>query len=160
ATSAEQIVVEGGVPMRNGIVSPSILATRSADTNADFLTYGGAASGFAQFVYSSPAINTTTPSSVTNVSAANQTLTADRTAYALKAGKTIDGPFKLTVGDGSGPATLILTLGSSIQTSSLAFDGTDAIVYAQRTSGSGTQAPLQISAPLSITGAGGLTKIG
>src|SRR5439155_26920299 len=103
--------------------------------------------------------NASSNSSVTNITSP-PTLTDHRAAYALATNSSTAGPFNLTVGAGSGPATLIMILGSSIATSALTFDGTDAVIYVQRTSGIGAQTPLTINSPVSITGGGGLTKIG
>jgi autotransporter-associated beta strand protein len=81
-----------------------------------------------------------------------QTLSADKTVYALNTAHAIDGA-GLRLGDGVGSAGLIMNIGASISTSSLTFDGDEAAIYTQNTASG------EINAPVTITH-GGLTKFG
>ncbi len=137
----------------NTIVSPSILGQDTdANKSADFLKYD-TTSGFTLATYSvSTDINTAGSSAVFAATGSTTNgLTADRTVYALKsAGQAITGGFKLTLGNGSNQAGLILD-GGSVTTTTLAFGNAEGSIYTSLANAS-------ISS--NITGASGVTALG
>jgi autotransporter-associated beta strand protein len=156
AANFERVIVNGGVPVRNGIVDPSIVSWTSAGgTGGEFLTYDGSGTngnGFQLATYTGSDLNAAAPTDVVKTTAA-QVLTADRAVYALHTGHSVGGAQALRVGDGTGTAGLILNVGGSINTSALTFDGDGAAIYTQNT------ATGVIDAPVTIT-RGGLNKMG
>jgi autotransporter-associated beta strand protein len=148
-----KLLVGGGMPLTNGIVSPSIMAQNGAGlTTGEFLSYD-ALNGFRQAAYS-PLTDINAADSTTVFEAnAPQTLNNDVTVYSLVSrGQPIGGSFALRVGNGAGAAGVILNSGASINTSVLNFGGADGVVYV----GGGSGATINAA----ITGAGALTKTG
>jgi autotransporter-associated beta strand protein len=148
-----KLLVNGGIPVTNGIVSPSIMAQNGAGlTTAEFLNYD-AVNGFRQAAYS-PLTDINLADSTTVFEATSaQTLTNDAAVYSIVSrGQAIGGAFGLKVGSGSGEAGVILNSGASINTSALNFGGADGVIYVGGGSGATINAP--------ITGAGALTKVG
>jgi autotransporter-associated beta strand protein len=147
----ESFFVNGDVPVRNGIVDPSIVSWTSGGGSAgEYLTYSHD-NGFQQAIYNGNDLNAAAATDVIKTAGA-QTLAADKAVYALNTAHTIDGA-ALRLGDGSGSAGLIMNIGARISTSGLTFDGDEAAIYTQNTA-SGI-----IDAPVTVTH-GGLTKFG
>ena len=149
----EQLFSTVAPTLTNGIAAPWIIVDSggSASTNPySFATYG--ADGYVATVGNSTNIATATSSSVVQQSS-SATLTANAQAYALNLqnGKTITATGEtLTLGDGSDPAGLILNGTTNITGGTLAFGGSEAVIFAK---GSNT-----ISS--AIIGSGGLTLAG
>jgi autotransporter-associated beta strand protein len=155
--NAEQIIVNGGVPTVNGIVSPSIVSTTTGLVSSvgEFLGYDPN-NGLVLANYTSTDLSTATGTNVVKHTSGDVVLANPTTVYALNTNRNVSGA-ALTIGNGTGAAGLILNgvgSGSSISTSALTFDGSDATIYSQNTN------PGAISAPVTITGSGGLTKFG
>ena len=144
----------------NGIVAPWIVVYSGIPSNQtpnspySFATYG--ANGFTATAGNSTNILTATGTSVVQQSA-NATLSANTSAYALSVQNATAinlGAHTLTLGNGSTPAGLILNGGASITNGTLAFGGSEGIIWFAGQS-TNTNA---ISAQ--ITGSGGLTFAG
>lgn len=148
----------------NQIVAPwTIINTAAAsNNNLDFATYG--ANGYAVASYSTHTIagNTVVATDVIKQNG-NVALTANVNAYALNVQRNtaITGAFTLTLGDGTNPASLILngtaSNVSSIGVSTLAFGGSEAVIFAM---GSQTNVVNSNTISSRITGTGGLTIAG
>ena len=151
-TFGERVLVNGGVPVTNGIVSPSIIGSRISNNVGDFLTYD-ATDGFKVATYAVNDINAATPTDVANVPS-SQAMGGSRQVYALRTGDIVlDLGGTLTVGDGVGPAGVIMN-GGLINGGTLAFGASDAIVYTP-------PAELALAEIASnITGTAGLAKVG
>src|SRR5581483_7929032 len=148
--STTKLIVPGGVPVTNGIVSPTILG-QNTDTTADFLTHD-TTNGFRVATYTSTDITTSAATDVVNQTTSPAApLSAAAQAYALKVGSgvTIDtGAQSLTLGNNAGQAGLILTGGASINSSGgtpgpVVFGGAEAIIHVNAAS--------TISAPITST---------
>jgi autotransporter-associated beta strand protein len=151
SANKESFFVNGDVPVRNGIVDPSIVSWTSGGGSAgEYLTYSHD-NGFQQATYNGGDLNAAAATDVIKTAGA-QTLSADKTVYALNTAHVIDGA-ALRLGDGPGSAGLIMNIGARISTSGLTFDGDEAAIYTQNTA-SGV-----IDAPVTVTH-GGLTKFG
>ncbi len=146
----------------NGIVAPWIVVysgipTSQTPTNPfSFATYG--ANGFTATAGNSTNLLTATGTSTVQQST-GVTLAANTAAYALSVqnATTVNlGTKTLTLGNGSTPAGLILNGGASITNGTLAFGGSEGIIwFAGNSSGANNDT---ISA--TITGIGGLTFAG
>jgi fibronectin-binding autotransporter adhesin len=151
------------VAVKNGIVAPWIITDSGGSASSSpysFVTYGST-NGYA-------AITTTSPNVVTSVNSAtasntvvqtgNVSLTGNQSAYALQlqAGSTItmSGVQTLNLGDGTDPAGLIMNSTATITGGTLAFGGSEAVIYAK---GSTTNGNIIAS---TITGSGGITLSG
>jgi autotransporter-associated beta strand protein len=154
--NGDKVIVKGGVPTVNGIVSPSIVSTSAAfnGTAGDFLGYDKD-NGFVVATYSSTDLGTAGPTDVVKHTVADVNLANPTTVYALNINRSVTGA-ALTIGNGAGAAGLIINGGTntSIAPASLTFNGSDATIYTQNASAGA------ISAPVTITGSGGLTKFG
>ena len=154
----EKLIVNGGVPVTNGIVSASIVGQNNDPAaSGDFLNYGS--NGFVIATYADT--NFAAPSnSKTESISAPQTLTANKSVYAIRVGAsdniTLNNNVALSVGSGSGQAGVILN-GATIQAgigqtnTSLAFGAAEGVIYANAAGGT-------INLP--ITGTGGVTEFG
>lgn len=160
-TSAEMVFSSGAsTALVNGMAPAWIITDSggSASTNPyNFVTYG--ADGYVNLTYSdsgkgaSGGISTATSTSTVDQTG-NATLAANASAYALKINDaaviTATG-FTIVLGDGSDPAGLIMGGGSAAITGgTLAFGGSQAIIYAKGTSTISSE----------ITGSNGLTLAG
>jgi fibronectin-binding autotransporter adhesin len=144
----------------NGIVAPWIVVYAGIPSNQtpnspfSFATYG--ANGYTATAGNSSNILTATSTSVVQQSA-GATLAANTSAYALSVqnGTAVNlGTHILMLGDGVNPAGLILNGGASVTNGTLAFGGSEGIIWiAGQSSNTNT-----ISAQ--ITGTGGLTFAG
>jgi fibronectin-binding autotransporter adhesin len=117
----------------------------------DFVTYG--ANGYVTASYDSTAtLNAGTAADVVALTGA-ATLTGNATVFALNTeGKAVAvGANTLTIGDGTNPAGLILAKNSQINGGTLAFGGSEGVVWL-----SGTNATISSQ----ITGSNGLTFAG
>ncbi|WP_428940775.1 beta strand repeat-containing protein [Fontivita pretiosa] len=159
--TGEKIIVNGGIPTiptnggANSMVSPAIVSwTNNGSSVGEYLTYHPT-NGLQKAVYSTLTdINLADNTTLFDATSA-QTLSGDRNVLALHTrGNTIDGAFTLRIGNGSGPAGMIMNIGGQINTSALTFDGSEAVIFTQNT------AVGAINAPLSISGSGGLVKMG
>ncbi|WP_213738892.1 autotransporter domain-containing protein [Bradyrhizobium sp. dw_411] len=138
----------------NGIVAPWIV-TNNGVTNGggpyDFVT--NTASGLVKTTYTVNAVGAGTGTSVVDVNAP-QTLGANASAYALKVESgttmTLTGN-TLTLGDGTNPAGLILSSATPFTGGTLAFGGSEAVVWLGATSAITTT---------TLTGTGGMTIAG
>jgi autotransporter-associated beta strand protein len=115
----------------------------------DFVTYGS--NGYVKATYNASALSNA-PGSVVALSA-NATAGGNIAAFALNTeGKTISlGTNTLTLGDGSNAAGLILASGSAINGGTLAFGGSEGVIWL-----SGTNPTISSA----ITGTNGLTFAG
>lgn len=167
-----EFVFSGTAPTLTNTLAPVwMISNTSSATAYDFLTYG--ANGYVKATYSrvgsgaSGGINDalTTSSSVVEQSG-NGTITANRSAYALKLDNsttiTINAGQTLTLGDGVHAAGLIMSgsgsNGSKILGTSgtLAFGGSEAVIFSRGTATDANRN--EISA--TITGTNGLTFAG
>ncbi|MGC3970144.1 MAG: autotransporter-associated beta strand repeat-containing protein [Pirellulales bacterium] len=148
--STQQLVVASLPTSTNGIIAPwAVVAASGADSSGDFVGLSGFV--FTRAAYSnSGSVDSGLSTDVFNANAPS-TLTADRTVFALKTDQLISGNHKLTIGDGTGQAGLILN-GGSIQTGGLDFGAAEGVVYAGGSIGSSISAV--------ISGTAGLTKFG
>ncbi len=149
----EKVIVNGGVPVNNGMVAPYILGRNNdGNANLDFLTYDNT-KGFITATYSDTnffaanntkieLFNPTVP--YTN----NSALTA---VYAMKmTNSTLVLSNQMTIGNGAGQAGLILDGGTINGASNLLFGGAEAVIAVSKAGGT-------INAP--ITGTAGITVI-
>jgi autotransporter-associated beta strand protein len=143
----------GTASLVNGI-APAWIVTNNGVTKSagpyDFVTYG--ANGYVKATYGATAVGAGTGSTVVDETG-NQTLAANAAAYALKieSGKTITlGGNTLTLGDGTNPAGLSLAAATPISGGTLAFGGSEAVIW------------LGASSTINsiLTGTGGLTVAG
>jgi fibronectin-binding autotransporter adhesin len=160
-TATEKVFSAGAsTTLVNGMAPAWIITDSGGGASGNpynFVTYG--ANGYVNVTYtdtgsgSSGGIRTATNTSIVDQTG-NATLAANAQAYALKVndGAVITATgFTITLGDGTDPAGLIMDGGSAaINGGTLAFGGSEAIIYAK---GSST-----ISS--TITGSGGLTLAG
>ena len=159
-------VLSGSAPtVTNGIVAPWMIIDSggAAGTNPyDFATYDST-KGYIVATYGATAIGagTLTARSVVHQTA-SATLNAANTSYAAYSLKidngrtvTIGASNTLTLGDGSNPAGLILS-NSSIAGGTLAFGGSEAIIFAKGGSNSISSA-ISGSNGLTLAGSGTLT---
>ena len=160
-TTGDEVFSSGAsTKLVNGMAPAWIISDSGggASTNPyNFLTYG--ANGYANVTYtdtgsgSTGGIRTANSTSVVDQTG-NATLAANAAAYALKVndGAVITATgFTITLGDGTDPAGLIMGGGSAAITGgTLAFGGSQAIIYAKGTSTISSE----------ITGTGGLTLAG
>ena len=155
----EKVLVNGGVAMVNGMVSPAVAGIGS-DTykSVDFLAYDGT-SGFVLPAYTDGLSGGS--ASLANV--ASSTSSDSAQVYALRvsggATLTLNSGATLTVGDGANPAGVILNNSASsravITNGTLDFGTSEGIVWFGQNMGS---SGARISS--AITGAGGLTLVG
>ena len=153
----------------DGIVAPWIVVFSGIPSNAaptnpfSFATYG--ANGYTAATVGGAITNNILTSSNANTviqstSITGGTVTGNLQAYALSVqngtGVALNG-HTLTLGDGTDPAGLILNGGASITNGTLAFGGSEGIIWFAGNS-SGAESNDTISA--TITGAGGLTFAG
>jgi autotransporter-associated beta strand protein len=147
----------------NNIVSPWMISDNENNGAAayDFLTYGANGYVAANAIYTS----SFGKSAVVDISS-NTTINSS-SAYALKVENqktlTLNSGQTLTLGDGTNAAGVILSGSSSnvsgISGGTLAFGGSEAIIYTRSTSGTGSTISSNItgSGGLTLAGAGGLT---
>ncbi|MDR3664606.1 MAG: autotransporter-associated beta strand repeat-containing protein, partial [Mycobacterium sp.] len=151
-TSTEQLFSPTQT-VTNGIVAPWIVTNNGVAGSAgpyDFVTYG--ANGYVKATYGATVVSSATGTTVVDETA-NQTLAANAAAYALKveSGKTITlSGNTLTLGDGTNPAGLSLAAATPISGGTLAFGGSEAVIWL------GTASTINSI----ITGTGGLTVAG
>jgi autotransporter-associated beta strand protein len=145
----------------NGIVSPWIVTNNGVSGSAgpyDFVTNG--ANGLVKATYGATAVGAGTATTVVDQTG-NQTLAANASAYALKieSGKTITlGANTLTIGDGSNPAGLSLAAATPVSGGTLAFGGSEAVMWLGATST--INSILTGTGGLTVAGSGSLTLTG
>ena len=157
--STEQVFSSGAsTTLTNGMVAPWIIIDSGGSASSSpysFATYS-AATGYGAATAASTNIATSSASQLVQQSS-NAAPTGDARAYALElqSGKTItlSSGKTLTLGDGSSPAGLILNNAATITGGTLAFGGSEGVIYAR-----GTTNPNTINSV--ITGSGGLTLSG
>ncbi len=144
--------------LTNGMVAPWIIIDSGGSASSSpysFATYGS--NGYVTATAGSTNITTSSASQLVQ-QGSNATLTSNGQAYALElqSGKTITvGSGKtLTLGDGSDPAGLILNSTATITGGTLAFGGSEGVIYAK---GSTTNSNAINSV---ISGSGGITLSG
>ncbi|MDR3461360.1 MAG: ParB-like protein [Beijerinckiaceae bacterium] len=143
----------GAASLENGIAPAWIVENNANSKSAgpyDFVTYG--ANGYVKATYSATAL-TASPTSVVAL-AANSAPTGNVSAFALNTeGKniTLGASNTLTLGDGTNPAGLILASGTTISNGTLAFGGSEGVIWL-----SGTNPVISSK----ITGTNGLTFAG
>jgi autotransporter-associated beta strand protein len=144
--------------------------TEANGANAyDFLTYNGT-NGYVAATYKTALDSGSAGNDVVELPASATTVSTSESAYALKilnkGSVTINSGQTLTIGDGTDPAGLILSGSSSnntsIQGGTLAFGGSEAIIYTRSTDMIGSGANIVIGSLISstITGSGGMTLAG
>jgi len=161
-TSTEKLLSgTGAASVVNGI-APAWIVTNNGVTKSggpyDFVTYG--ANGYVKATYGATAVSGATGTTVVDQTG-NQTLTANASAYALKieSGKTITlGGNTLTLGDGTNPAGLSLAAATPISGGTLAFGGSEAVMWLGATST--INSILTGSGGLTVAGSGSLTLSG
>ena len=142
----------------NGIVSPWIVTNNGVAGSAgpyDFVTNG--ANGLVKATYGATAVGAGTGTKVVDQTG-NQTLAANAAAYALKveSGKTVTlGANTLTIGDGTNPAGLSLAAATPISGGTLAFGGSEAVMWLG--AASTVNSILTGSGGLTVAGSGSLT---
>ena len=139
--------------LTNGIAPVWIVTTNGVTKSAgpyDFVTYG--ANGYVRATYTATTLTSGGAAGVVAL-AANSAPTGNVAAYALNTeGRTITlGTNTLTIGNGTAPAGLILATGSAISGGTLAFGGSEGVIWL-----SGTNATISST----ITGTNGLTFSG
>lgn len=145
----------------NGIVAPWIVTNNGVASSAgpyDFVTNG--ANGLVKATYGATAVGAGTGTTVVDQTG-NQTLAANAAAYALKveSGKTLTlGANTLTIGDGTNPAGLSLAATTPISGGTLAFGGSEAVLWLGATST--INSILTGSGGLTVAGSGSLTLNG
>jgi len=157
----DKIMSTSAPTVTDGIVSAWMISDNENNGAAayDFLTYGS--NGYAVATY------TSSFGAGAIVDVASSTSINSSSAYALKIENkqtlTINSGQTLTLGNGTNPAGVILS-GSSTNVSgisggTLAFGGSEAIIYSRSTSGTGSTISSQITGTggLTLAGAGGLT---
>ncbi len=159
----EKVLSIAAPPLVNGIAPAWAISNTSGANSYDFLTYGG--SGYKATTYGANAVSASTGSTVVELTT-DQTLSANASAYALKidSARTLTlGGNTLTLGDGTNPAGLILggsgSNVSGISGGTLAFGGSEGVIFIRSTSGSGNTISSTITGTngLTIAGAGWLT---
>ncbi len=132
-------------------IAPVFMVTNNGTAAGpyDFLTYG--TNGYVKATYNATTL-TNSPGNVVALGA-NTTAASNVAAFALNTeGKTIGlGGNTLRLGDGTNAAGLILATGSSISNGTLAFGGSEGVIWT-----SGTNAAISAQ----ITGTNGLTFAG
>ncbi len=145
------------VQLTNGMVAPWIIEDTGGSASSspyNFLTYGST-TGYVAATAGSTDITSSTAKQLV-IQSTSATLGGAAQAYALQlqSGNTITlGTNTLTLGDGSDPAGLILNNNATITGGTLAFGGSEAVIYAK-----GTTTPNTIAS--TITGTGGITLSG
>lgn len=139
----------GAASVENGIAPAWIVENNGNSKSAgpyDFVTYG--ANGYVKAAYSGTTLSAS-PSSVVAL-AANSAPTGNVSAFALNTeGKNVAlGTNTLTLGDGTNPAGLILASGTTMSGGTLAFGGSEGVIWL-----SGTNPVISSK----ITGTNGLT---
>ncbi len=157
--TTEQVFDTGAsATVTNGMVAPWIIEDtggKASTSPYNFLTYNSS-EGYVAATAGSTNIKTSTGSELV-IQSSNATLSSNAQAYALQlqSGKTITATgHTLTLGDGTDPAGLILNSSAAINGGTLAFGGSEAVMYAK---GSTTNANTITS---TITGTGGITLSG
>jgi fibronectin-binding autotransporter adhesin len=138
----------------NGIVAPWIVTNNGvANGGGPYDFVSNSANGLVKTTYTVNAVGAGTGTSVVDVNA-NQTLAANASAYALKVesgtNMTLTGN-TLTLGDGTNPAGLILSSATPFTGGTLAFGGSEAVIWL------GTASAISST---TLTGTGGLTIAG
>ena len=153
--TTEQVFSGAGGAALIDTIAPAWIVTnnggKKGDGPYDFVTYG--ADGYVKATYDSTAtLNAGTAADVVALSGAD-TLTGSAGVFALNTeGKVLTlGTNVLTVGDGVDPAGLILAKGSQINGGTLAFGGSEGVIWL-----SGTNPTISSQ----ITGSNGLTFSG
>lgn len=161
-TSTEKLFSgTGTASLVNGIAPAWVVTNNGVAKSAgpyDFVTYG--ANGYVKATYGANAVGAGTATTVVDQTA-SQTLSGNASAYALKieSGKTITlGSNTLTLGDGVNPAGLSLASTTPISGGTLAFGGSEAIVWLGATST--INSVLTGSGGLTVAGSGSLTLSG
>ena len=148
----EQVIVNGGVPVNNGMVNPTILGRNNdGNANLDFLTYDNT-KGFITATYNDVNFATPNNTKIELVNATYTNMSASTAVYALKMtnGVTMTLSNQMTIGNGSGQAGLILDGGTIAGSSNLVFGGAEGVIAVSKAGGA-------INAP--ITGSAGITVI-
>ena len=150
----EQVMSGTGAASLVDGIAPAWMVTNNGTAAGpyDFLTYGP--NGYATATYPASTLSSSTGTSAVKLAAA-QTATGNVAAYALNTnGKALTlGTNTLTVGDGTSAdaAGVILAAGSAISGGTLAFGGSEGVIWS-----SGTTATISAA----ITGSDGLTFAG
>ena len=160
----EKLIINGGVNMTNGIISPTIIGQGNTTAKTgDFLADAGGIVGLRVATYTD--INFVAPlaASIESVTSST-TLGSSAQVYALRVGTgsavaatlNIGAGNTLTVGSGTGTAGVILNAGTAAVTiagGTLAFGGAEGLLYAGAGSGNNTISSV-------ITGTNGITIFG
>jgi autotransporter-associated beta strand protein len=148
----EQVFINGGVAVNNGMVNPTILGRNNdANANLDFLTYASGV-GFTNVTYSDTNFFAANNTVIELVNGTYTNYSASAAVYALKMtnGVTMTLSNQMTIGNGAGQAGLILDGGTIAGSSNLMFGAAEGVIAVSRAGGS-------INAP--ITGSAGITVI-
>jgi len=151
----------GAASLVNGMAAAWMVTNNGVAKSAgpyDFLTYG--AHGYVKYNYTTFAVGAGTGSAVVDENA-NQTLSANASAYALKiesGDKITLGSNTLTIGDGVNPAGLSLAATTPISGGTLAFGNSEAVIWLGATST--INSILTGTGGLTVAGSGSLTLTG
>jgi autotransporter-associated beta strand protein len=160
-TTAKIMSGTGAASVNSSGIAPTWIITDAGGNNPyDFATYG-AGTGYVAFNNYGTTFTGSTASSVLKISG-SPILTADTSALAVnfQRNQTVTGAFKLSVGDGTNPAGIIMNGTASnhinLNMSTIAFGSSEGIIY---TAGSASSAVSNVI-NAQITGSGGLTLSG
>ena len=161
ALGTTEKVFDGGASatVKDGMVTPWIIEDTAGSASSSpykFLTYNNT-QGYVAATAGSTSLTSSTASQLV-IQSGSVSLSSGSQAYALQlqasGAVTVGSTKTLTIGDGIDPAGLILDSKASIGGGTLAFGGSEAVIYAK---GSTTNANTISSA---ITGTGGITLSG
>ena len=129
-TATEKVLSGVGAASLVNMIAPAYIVTNNGVSTGpyDFVTYG--ANGYVKATYSATAL-TNTPTATVAL-AANATPAGNVSAFALNTGGnkiTLGAANSLTLGDGTNPGGLILASGSAISNGTLAFGGSEGVIW-------------------------------